>query len=260
MNVLITGGNGFIAKNLRNKLINCNITSLNRDDLDLTDAYKTTEFFRDKKFDTVVHTAAAGVSTPTQDNIDILDQNLSMYYCLLQNQQHFNKFINLGSGAEVYGRSHPYGLSKAIIRESLLQKQGFFNIRIYAVFGYEELNTRFIKANVLKYINNQAMIIHQDKRMDFFYIDDLVSLIGRYIYEDSLPKEIDCTYNQTLTLTGVADIINSLNSHKVHININKNGMDNDYCGVYNSVIENTNLIGLKQGIQNIYNDICKNKK
>jgi nucleoside-diphosphate-sugar epimerase len=260
MNILITGGDGFIAKNLKNKLSCCNITSINREDLDLTDIYKTAVFFRGRKFDAVIHTAAVGVSTPTHDNVDILDQNLSMYYSLLQNRKHFNKFINLGSGAEIHGRAYPYGLSKAIIRESLLQKQEFYNIRIYAVFGSEELNTRFIKANILRYVDKQPMIINQNKRMDFFYIDDLTSLIRRYIYEESLPKEIDCTYNQTLKLTDIAGIINSLNSYKVCININKDGMDNDYCGIYNDIIENTNLINLQRGIQNIYNDICKNKK
>jgi nucleoside-diphosphate-sugar epimerase len=151
MNILITGGNGYIAKNLYEGLKDKhNITRISRDDFDLTDRVLTDKFFEEKYFDVVIHTAISGGSRLRKDTEDVLDENLIMYYNLLANESKFKKFISIGSGAEIFSQEEPYGLSKHVINYSMKNKPNFHNVRIFAVFDENELETRFIKTNIKK--------------------------------------------------------------------------------------------------------------
>lgn len=254
MNILITGGNGYIAKNLYKGLNNkYNVTTITRNDFNLLDRYATDLFFSDKHFDVVIHTAISGGSRLKKDTEDVLDENLIMYYNLLANKSKFNKFISFGSGAEITSQQDPYGLSKHVINYSMQNKDNFHNIRIFAVFDENELNTRFIKSNILRYLNNQPIEIHQDKLMDFFYMEDLITLIEYCINSNNLPKEIDCSYKNTYSLKDISDIINTLSDYKVPIKIFNEVEGVKYTGNFTDL--NIDYIGLEQGIKNVYNKL-----
>jgi GDP-L-fucose synthase len=182
-----------------------------------------------------------------------MDVKLIMYYNLLQHKPHYKKLIHLGSGAEIYDSESPYGLSKKIIANSISEVENFYNIRIFAIFDENEWETRFIKTCIKKYINNEPMEIHQNKYMDFFYMEDLVSLVELYILNDNLPKEIDCTYRESKTLYHVTDIINHLNGHQVEIKLNNADVGTEYTGKFTDL--GINYIGLKKGIIETYNKL-----
>ena len=175
MKILITGGNGYIAKALSFNLDN--VTSVTRKDFDLTDREATDDWFYGRYFDIVIHTAIKGGSRLQKDNSDIFYQNIQMFYNLLNNKHCFGKLLNFGSGAELNMPTDPYGLSKNVISKIIDLTDNFYNIRIYGVFDENELDTRFIKSNIKRYINKQPIIIHQDKLMDFFYMKDLIKLV-----------------------------------------------------------------------------------
>jgi nucleoside-diphosphate-sugar epimerase len=254
MNILITGGNGYIAKNLTKGLqSNHDITTISRDDFDLTDRIATNSFFKDKYFDVVIHTAIAGGSRLRKDTEDVLDQNLIMYYNLLANENNFRKFINIGSGAEMFAQNEPYGLSKHVINYSMRNKTNFHNVRIFAVFDENELNTRFIKSSILKYLNNQPIEIHQDKLMDFFYMKDLITLMEYCISTDELPKEINCSYRNIYHLKDISKLINKLGEHVVPINIVNPKLGTGYVGTFTPL--GVEYVGLEQGIKNVYNKL-----
>ena len=87
MNILITGGNGYIAKSLFTALKDkYNVMSISRYDFDLTDREATNNFFKHRLFDVVIHCAVKGGSRLAEDNGNITDDNLSMYYNLLANK------------------------------------------------------------------------------------------------------------------------------------------------------------------------------
>ena len=260
MKILITGTNGYIGKSLYNALKDeHNVTGLTRNDFDLTDSSETFNFFIDKYFDVVIHCAVVGGSRLKMEDNDVLDNNLKMYYNLLNNKYHFNKLIHLGSGAELYLQNTLYGLSKHVIRTSLLNQDNFYNLRIFAVFDENELETRFIKTNIKKYLNKQPIEIFHNKKMDFFYMEDLVMLIKFCIFNDNLPKEINCNYNYTPHMLDIADIINGLDSHKIDIkmldvkNIPQKTFVENYSGDFINL--GINYIGLEQGIKNVYNKL-----
>jgi nucleoside-diphosphate-sugar epimerase len=129
----------------------------------------------------------------------------------------------------------------------------FLNLRIFAVFDENELDTRFIKSNIKRYINHENMIIHEDKLMDFFYMEDLISLVNYFLQkEEWVIKEIDCRYLESYKLSKIATIINKLNDYKVQIEVGT-PVGIDYIGNYKGLP--IKIIGLEKGIINIYNKI-----
>ena len=253
MKILITGGNGYIAKSLASKLDNT--VSITRKDFDLTDRKATNDWFCNKYFDVVIHTAVKGGSRLIKDGADVCYQNLQMFYNLLNNKHCFNKLIHFGSGAELGMPTDPYGLSKNIISRIIDSEPNFYNIRIFGVFDENELNTRFIKNSIKCYINKQPIEIHQDKLMDFFYMEDLIKLVKHYIKcNKSLPKNAECIYDACIKdyLSDIASVINNLSNYKVKINIGE-GKGKNYVGDNNPL--NIKWIGLEQGIKRTYKKI-----
>ena len=253
MSILITGGNGYIAKSLYNSLKDkYNVTRITRQDFDLTNSSETLKYFSDKCFDVIIHCAVSGGSRLRPDSWNDMDNNLKMYYNLLNCKGRFKKLIHFGSGAETNAPESPYGLSKKVIANSILKQDNFYNIKIFGVFDENELDTRLIKGNIKRYINKESIVIHQDKFMDFFYMKDLISLVDYYINNDNPPKQIDCSYDKLYKLSDVANTINTLNNYKVDIKIEKEGIDLPYYGMANVLL---GFIGLEQGIKEVYNKL-----
>ena len=255
MNILITGGNGYVAKSLYNAFKDQhNVTSVTRQDFDLTAFQAMNEFFQDKYFDVVIHCAVQGGSRLKKDSYKDMDVNLVMYYNLLQHKPHYKKLIHLGSGAEIYDSESPYGLSKKVIANSISEVENFYNIRIFAIFDENEWETRFIKTCIKKYINKEPMLL-QNKKMSFFYMKDLITLVDHHIitYPYSLIKESSCAYVSSTSLLDIANFINELDNYKVPIYMDTQ-ISEDYESNYNAPY-GLKYIGLKQGIVETYNKI-----
>jgi len=256
-NILITGGNGYVATALHAQLSKIyNVTSVTRNDFDLTNNKQTSKWFEDKHFDVVIHTAISGGNRLHKDSIEVLDNNLKMYYNLLDNSDKFVKLINIGSGAELHATTTPYGLSKHVIRRSVLEKDSYYNLRIFAVFDENELDRRFIKASIINYINRTPIVIHQNKYMDFFYMKDFIKVVQYYIDNNDTPKEFDCCYEESLYLSQIANKINNLSEHKVAINVMNENFADNYVGA--NIPIDIKFIGMDAGIKLVYEKLlCK---
>jgi len=253
MKILITGGNGYIAKSLKKFLEKkYNIISVTRNDFDLTDLNKTSNWFKNTYYDIVIHTAIVGGNRLKNDDDLIYSQNIQMFNNLESNKHHFNKLISFGSGAEIFHGDTPYANSKRFIANKISQNVNFYNLRIFAVFDENELESRFIKANLLRYIKLEPMIIYSEKIIDFFYMQDLCNLVDFYIKNNNLAKELNCSYSKKYCLTEITNFINTLNNHTVSIKYEDKTKLDFYCDVSNLPI---NTIGLEKGIINTYNNL-----
>jgi len=248
MRILITGKKGYIGSSLISKLDFT--TGVGRDNFDLTDRESTNNYFKDKYFDVIIHTAICGGSRLKEDGNDVLANNIKMFYNLIANTHKFGQLISLGSGAELNWPSDPYGLSKSIIADIIDSHSKLNNIRIFGVFDKNELDTRFIKTCLKNYKNKKPIHIHQNKLFDFIHMDDLVTIIKFIILNPNI-KVIDCCYKESYTLKEIADYINTVDSHNCEIKIENKKLGSPYIGNYKN-FDNLDLIGLKKGINKIY--------
>ena len=259
MKILITGKNGYIGKSIHSYLhAKYDITTVGRQDFDLTDPFETIKFFSDKTFDVVIHTAVVGGSRLKSEESSIIDQNLKMYYNLLDQQNRYTKFISFGSGAEGHLNT-PYGLSKFIINQSTKDKPNFYNLRIFGVFDENEWETRFIKTSIRNHIADKPIIINQDRFYDFFYMEDLVKLVDYYITTDDvlLPKEYNCSYPLNFTLSEIAKLINNLEDHEVPVIVDEKEWGENYSGFNgeNDLTYSLDMWGLSRGLRIVYNKL-----
>ena len=233
MNILITGINGYIGKSLSENLKWYNLTCINRKICDLTDSKQVDNFFSSKNFDVVIHCAVVGGSRLKKDNDDVFINNIKMFENLFANKNKYKKFIHFGSGAQ-YTPNNPYGLSKKLIADMINETPNFYNIIIYGLFDENELNTRFIKSNIIRCINNESMVIHKDKYMAFFHMDDLIDLVKFYINNDC-NKSFECRYKESYRLTHIAEMIALILGKTAKIKINEEGLDKPYVGKNNKL-------------------------
>jgi nucleoside-diphosphate-sugar epimerase len=238
MRILITG-NGYIAKSLVNVLklhpSHYNITQLTRADVDITDTEAVSKWFaKYDKFDVVIHTAVQGGSRLNIDNNDTITNNLKMFMNIHRNKHKFDYLIHFGSGAEIYANNTPYGLSKEIINEIVNATDNYYNLRIFAVFDENEIDTRFIKSCILNHINKRPIIVHQEKQMDFMHMHDFHGIVINYLtcfYQKLKPKKItECVYSKKYYLSNIAHFINTLDTHRVKIIIENYHFGTNYIG------------------------------
>jgi dTDP-4-dehydrorhamnose reductase len=254
MKILITGANGYIGKTINKAFKDkYDITLLTRQVVNLCDFEQIGDFLKDKYFDVVIHCAIIGGGRLDTDDSNVLDDNITMYYNLVKYELSFGKLIYFGSGGEKQDTF--YGLSKKVINESIKNKDKFHNVRILNVFDENELDYKFIKSNIKKYMDNQNIEIFQNKYMDFFYMSDFITLID-YCINNNIPKTVDCCYNISPTLYDVAQIINNLDNHKININFKKWELAPPFSGEFTDL--GLSFVGLEQGIKNVYN-ILKNE-
>ena len=258
MKILITGGNGFIAKNIKHCLQDLySIDTISRQDFNLLDTNKVNEFFVDKFYDVVIHTAILGGSRLEADSPSIINDNITMLHNIVGNKAHYKRLLNLGSGAELAYPETPYGESKRIIANIVNDLYDHYNLRIFAVFNEHELETRFIKSNIVRYLNKEDLIIHQNKYMDFFSFDDFIKIVKMYIEEEAgnLKKTVDCCYNKKYTLLDIAKIINNLDNHKVNTTVlNVEALGSEYTGVYCANYK-LNYKGLENSIKDMFKSL-----
>lgn len=251
MKILLTGAEGYIGKHVYKSFSSKHeITAIGRKDLDLSDSSQVDSWFSGKSFDVVIHSAAIGGSRLVPDTSFVTSQNLNMYFNLLSHKNKFGRCITFGSGAEIFMPESFYGLSKKAISQSINNTNNFFNLRIFAVFNESELNTRFIKSNIMRYKRKEPMEIDCNKVMDFFYMEDLMTLVDYYLKEPNPPKEINCNYETKYTLKDIANIINKSEKHKVKINIKNEVELQFYCGSHTKLP--LKYVGLEKGIEKTF--------
>src|SRR3990167_675119 len=106
--ILLTGGNGFIGRNIVEQLSNVyNFVVPSHKELELLNTESVEKLFKKSgKFDVVVHCAFIGGPRNSIDTAETLRNNLRIFLNIIRQKKYFGKLINLGSGVE-YGKQRP---------------------------------------------------------------------------------------------------------------------------------------------------------
>ena len=258
MKILITGGNGNIAKIIKNNLINnlANNTehtfnAPGRDKLNLLDAQMVKDFMEHNEFDICFHTCILGGRRTKAEDYDIVYINLLMFENLMKYSHKFKMIFNMDSGA-IYDRSTDilnrkeeemntipedfYGFSKYIIYQRSLSHNNLYNLRIFNIFHHNEEDNRFIKLCFSNSKNDTIMNIQDDKYFDFVYYLDFIKIIEYYVNnidnQEILPKTINISYDKKYKLSEIAKLI----SPNIKLNISNENSNNNYSGNPEKVI------------------------
>lgn len=272
MNILVTGSNGYIGKSIFNsKIENVKFFHGNRQAINLFDKESIKSFIKENKIDSIIHCAIEGGNRLKKDNINSFYNNILVFENLYSCKNLLHKVINFASGAE-FDRQNDinlskeedifervpkdyYGLSKSIISKKALTANNFYNLRIFGCFDENELDSRFIKICILKSKNNETITIHEDKIMDFFYIQDLISIIKYFLLVNPTYQDINLSYKNKYKLSQIAKKITNKTNSKSDIIIQKEQGLN-YNGNFDKLLSlPIKLIGLEYGIDKtiIYN-------
>ena len=255
LKILITGSNGYIGSSLSDYLEDngYEVIRLNRSACNLLYKKEVDIYFSNMKCDVLIHTAVVGGSRLNQEDESVISDNMEMFCNLLRHRKKYEKFIHFGSGAQCSSNTF-YGLSKKALDTIIDKLDLFYNINIYGLFNAAENDTRFIKANIKRALSGEDIIIHKNKKMDFFHMKDLLKLVEYYIVNDVLEKKVDCSYKTSLTLLEIAGIIKQRCNPATDIKIVDRGYE-EYCGTntsyLNQIIDSDFLPRLEETIDNM---------
>ena len=280
MKVLITGGDGFIARNIKKYLsqFDYEIDCFGRRSLDLKSNLINIAYY-----DVVIHTAIQGgwgSKSGIPNCFDFYD-NLYMFENLVSNIKDDCVLINIASGAEFRGDnidSHIdnavtndlyqsptpkdfYGLAKNIIAKRTISREHSYNLRLFACFGPDEIPSRFIKSCFM----NETVAIPKNKFFDFFYVDDVARVV-KFLIDGGVKtrtgtiSDINCVYEEKRSLHQIAEIIRDRYRPTLEISV-KDDNGSNYTGSANilkkiSIFMKDKLVGFDKALEE-YNEAHK---
>ncbi len=191
--VLLTGGSGFIGRNIREALgRRYRIYAPTSRELDLEDGTAVGDYLEEHEISHVIHAATINRARRERGDVDELSANLRMFYHLLSQAHRLEKIIYFGSGAEYDKRDdivqaqecevgqrlpllNDYALSKYILNREASVSSKVYNLRLFGVYGkYEDAEHCFPSHLCRCALEGTEYSIRQNCRFDFLYIDDLM--------------------------------------------------------------------------------------
>lgn len=277
MKVLITGGKGYIARNLVPLLEagGYEVVAPSRTEMDLLDEKGTHEYLMREQPQILVHVAARGGKRTKKDTWEeVFVENTKMWETIesvcLNPSIGIDKIITFGSGAE-FDRRHaigqamereienaypidPYGLSKNLIARRALE--GFthtYVLRLFGCFNWDDDPSRFIKAGILNLKRGLPIEVHQNKEMDYFFLDDIYLVLDYIIQHQCCPRHMNLVYSEKVTLLDIASLIHKhVGKFEPGIKLVEMGQGDPYTGD-GSLLANLSvykkLAGLEEGIR-----------
>ena len=248
--ILITGGSGFIARNLFEQLNNkYTIFAPDRRKLDLLNCQMVFDYLKKNKFDIVIHTAIYDATRKysTKDPSKVLENNLKMFFNVTRCKDYFGKMIYFGSGAE-FSREHwlakmpenyfdthvpadQYGYSKYIMTKYTQLNSNIFNLRLFGLFGkYDDWRTRLIPNVCYFTVMNLPIKIVQNRRQDFLYINDLARIVKWFIDNKPQKNIYNVCTGKAIDFKTIAEKIIKISDKKLPIKIKTKGWGREYGG------------------------------
>ena len=247
--ILITGGSGFIGRNIFESGLNekYELFAPVRAELNCSDEDSVAAYFAKNTFDVVIHSAAKPGHRNSADASNLFFTNSRMLSNLLKHNDRWGKFLNMGSGAiydmrhyqpkmkeEYFGTHIPideHGYNKYILGKMLPALERVYDFRIFGIFGkYEDYAIRFISNAICKAIFGLPIALRQDRKFDYLYINDLMPILEHFIEKEPREQSFNITPDQSVSLAEIARLIQKISGGSVPVNIATPGIGMEYSG------------------------------
>ena len=282
MKILLTGGSGFIGRNLLDSPLaqKYQLSAPLHAELDLQDEDAVRGFLRNGHFDFVVHSATKPGHRNAKEPGKVLYENTRMFYNLVRNSEHFNKMIVIGSGAiydmlhfqpkmkEAYFDAHvpvdEHGLCKYACGKYIEKADNIIDLRVFGIFGkYEDYAIRFISNMICKAIFDLPLTIKQNRRFDYIHVDDLAPVLDYFLSNKAAHKAYNVTPDKSAELLELARQVLKAAGKDLPVKIAQEGLGTEYSGA-NSRLKGE-ILGLKfkpmaMAIQELYAWYLSRKK
>jgi len=270
--VLITGGSGFIGRNLVESLQGkYEILSPTRQELDLLDEEAVRQYVSRHRIDVVIHSATTPGHRNAKPVADLAVRNQRMFFGLARNRDHYGKMIFLSSGA-VYDMRHylprmkedyfdthvpadEHGFSKYVCAKYIEAADNILELRLFGVFGkYEDYEIRFISNAICKALVGLPITIKQNRRFDYLYVDDLAVVVDYFIMRDAIYKTYNVSSDGAIDLRSIAERVREISGTRPDIIVKDEG-GVEYSGDNSRLrqaIPHLRLTPLNQSISSLY--------
>jgi UDP-glucose 4-epimerase len=246
MKLLITGGSGFIGRNLAEYFApRYEVSAPSSSHLNLLDAPAVRKYLCTNRFDVVLHAATTRSNRRLAAPPDLLDRNCRMFFNLVRNEGLFARMIHFGSGAECdraglpaqvredYFDSSvptdPYGFSKYICAKHIARSDRIVNLRLFGVFGkYEDYTVRFIANACCRALKGLPIVIRQDVVFDYLYVNDLAKITDWFVNHEPHYKTYNVCSGVGLALRKLADLIAEVSGRNPEVIVGTGGMAPEY--------------------------------
>jgi len=280
MKIFLTGGSGFIGRNLAECLKQkYELLAPGHKELELLDENAVRSYLQAHKPDVIIHSAVRPGHRNARDPSRQLYNNLRMFFNIIRNRGYFGKMIFLSSGA-VYDVSRPlvkvsedffdtyipgdeHGFSKYIIAKQIEKLENIVELRIFGIFGkYEDYAIRFISNAICKAIFDLPITAKQNRKFDYVYIEDFMRIIPHFIENETKYNCYNITPDASVELYKLAEEVIKISGKKLPIKVAKEGMCYEYSGDnarLRSQIPGFNFSPIGKSIGELYSWYLENK-
>ncbi len=247
--ILLTGGNGFIGKNIQGSFLaeKYDIAAPRSYELNLADTQAVDDFFAKHEFDAVIHAATKPGHRNAKDPTNLFYTNVRMFENLARHTDRFGRMINLGSGAvydiaadnrlvreEEIGRrmgKDDHSFCKYVVHKRIEKIPQMLDLNIFGIFGkYEDWEIRFISNAICKTLFDLPVTLRQNRRFSYLYVDDLMPVLDYFIEHPAQFSSYNVTPEGETELLQAAQTVLRVSGKNLPITVGKEGYGLNYSG------------------------------
>ena len=277
-NILLTGGSGFIGKNLYEQLRDrYNIFAPRHKELDILDFESLHQYVQENEISVVIH---AAVHVPAFNGYDKeFFNDMQMFWNLEKMSRDLDRIVYFGSGAEFdkrydirnvveeqFGEHIPvseYGLAKYTMNRIARTSNNIYNLRLFGVFGkYELWQIKFLSNLCCKAVYGLPLTIRKDCYFNFLYIDDLVKITDSFININPDFHDYNACHDNEYLLSDLAKMIVEISGKQLDVVMLSDERNLDY-SADNSRLRNElkdlEITPMKRSLELLYQYYLENK-